>query len=735
MRHHLSAPSKRTGLILLVPLAIALFWQTDATLGLSGRTTGVPGGPPRLLGSTLLGGRGQECIEALVIDAAGNICVTGWTTSTDLPVTANALQSRPGGNRDAFILRLSPDGRTILYGSYLGGAMDDTAQSIALDSAGNILIGGSTKSADFPLRTPLQPAHGGASDGFALRLSPDGATLQFATYLGGSGDEELMKIVVTASGSICLAGTTDSRNFPTRSAFSPTYRGGESDGFITLLDPTGSAISWSTHLGGAGIDAISSIAIDNNGGIYATGATGSADFPTLNPFQAAVRGDIDGFVTKISPDGQSLGYSTLLGGTDIDAGTDLAVNSLGEAYITGLTASHNFPVEIPIQPYFGGGTYDGFVTRLRGDGRKLLYSTYLGGNGSSTLGDDEVYGIALDSQGFAYVTGATSSPVFPTTTSAKADHRDAFVAKLGVFGAPLVYSTYLGGAGSEIGRDIALDSQSNASIVGTSTSPDFPLMQSTRSGLLGESDGFVTRVEATNRGTITIVSAASYSAGAMAPDSIVAAFGTGLSDVTQLPTTTPLPTELGGVRVVMNDVPVPFFFVSPNQINFQFPPHPTIELRTFYIYNDGAVIGIGEITVAPIAPALFSIDGSGSGLPAAFALRVRADGTTVSENVAFRQPVSGEYLAQPVSFGAESDLVFLVLFATGVRHRSALSNVSATIGGVDAQVVYCGPQNQFVGLDQVNIRLPRSLRSRGELPVVLNVDGRSSNSLRVVLGN
>ncbi len=731
MRDHLSAPSKRAVTTLFALLIISLIWRPDAVRG---RSAGLPAGPPRLLSSTLLGGQGEECVEAMAIDSAGNIYLAGWTTSADLPVTANAVQSRLSGNRDGFIIKLNPGGRAILYGSYIGGSLDDTAQSVAVDASGNIYIGGWTASPNFPVLNPLQSSHGGGvTDGFVLKLSADGATTLYSTYLGGNGDDDLQKLLVDGSGSVYLAGSTAARNFPTSSAFSPVYRGGTSDGFVTRLAPTGTSIIYSTFIGGSQSDSIGSIALDNSGNIYATGTTNSSDFPVISAFQSSAQGDFDCFVTKLSATGQSLIFSTFLGGSNFDVGTDIAINPLGQAYITGITGSRNFPIQIPPQPKFGGGNYDAFVTRLREDGRLLLYSTFLGGNGSSTQGDDEAYGITLAPDGHAYITGATFSPAFPTTASIKSQHRDAFIVKLGLFGTPLVYSTYLGGDGPEIARDIVLDGQLNAYVAGTTNSSDFPVMQAIQSSRVGPSDAFLTRIESTQRGGVSLVSAASYAATPMAPDSIVAAFATGLSDLTQISTTTPLPTELGGARVVMNDIPVPFFFVSPNQINFLFPSGLTSDPRAFYVYNDGAIVGFGEVEVAPVAPGIFSVDGTGSGYPAAFILRVRSDGSVSYENVSFRQPVTGNDIGLPISLDSATDQVFLVLFATGVRYRSALSNVSANVGGLASQVVYCGPQNQFLGLDQINIRLAPSLRGRGEVPVSVNVDGRNSNAVKVLI--
>src|SRR5712692_6105834 len=320
----------------------------------------------------------------------------------------------------------------------------------------------------------------------ALVIDP---TLAFSTYLGGSGEDLGRAIALDATGNIYVAGSTTSHDFPTANALQPVYRGGVCrfdsprtfpcpDVFVAKLNPTGSALLYATYLGGSDSDEAFGIAVDAAGNAYVTGTTRSSNFPTANAFQpryGGTRTDLfggDAFVTKLSPTGSVL-YSTYLGGTLNDIGYAIAVDSRGNAYVTGAAASRDFPLVRPLQATHGGALDDVFVAKLDPTGAALLYSTFLGGNGR-----DNAFGIAVDSAGNAYITGFTGSTDFPTANAIQAAHAggsvDAFVAKLNPAGSGLVYSTYLGGSNSDEGRAIAVDSAGNAYVTGATTSTNFP---------------------------------------------------------------------------------------------------------------------------------------------------------------------------------------------------------------------------------------------------------------------
>ncbi|MCX6623547.1 MAG: SBBP repeat-containing protein, partial [Acidobacteria bacterium] len=251
--------------------------------------------------STYLGGSRTDTVTAMTVDPSGLIYVAGWTDSPDLPVV-NARQTKSGGGVDAFVDKLSADGRTVLYCTYLGGSGDDRAFAIAVDSAGNAYVTGWSTSPDFPTTTALQARNSGGKDAFFSKLSSTGA-LSYSTYIGGSGQDTGRAIRVDASGNIYLAGETDSSNFPLKSPIQPRL-GGVTDAFVLKLAPSGTSLGDSTYLGGYLSDAATALALDASGAAYVAGGSESPDFPTVNGFQNAKRGDgLDGFVTKINPAG------------------------------------------------------------------------------------------------------------------------------------------------------------------------------------------------------------------------------------------------------------------------------------------------------------------------------------------------------------------------------------------------------------------------------------------------
>jgi Bacterial Ig-like domain (group 3)/Beta-propeller repeat len=451
-----------------------------------------------LIYSTYLGGSGDDEGFSIAVDSAGNAYVTGITSSTDFP-TMNPMQPTNHGNADgdcfcdAFVAKINAAGSALVYSTYLGGSGYDSGWGIAVDSAGNAYVTGYTASTDFPTKNPLQAAQGGYGDAFVAKLSATGTALVYSTYLGGSFAEYGHHIAVDSAGNAYVTGDTGSTDFPTTTnAVQPVYGGPNSDAFVSKLNPTGSALVYSTYLGGSGEDYGYDIALDSAGNAYVTGPTNSTDFPTKNPLQGANAGSWDAFVAKINAAGSALVYSTYLGGRSEDGGERIAVDSGGQTYVTGYTYSIDFPTKNPLQGANAGGE-DGFVAKINATGSGLVYSTYLGGSGR-----EGGYGIAADSAGNAYVTGSTTSTDFPTTInavqSANAGSWDAFVAKINAVGSALLYSSYLGGSGDDFGGGFAVDSSRNPYVTGQTSSTNFPTMnplQSTYGG--GGSDAFLAK--------------------------------------------------------------------------------------------------------------------------------------------------------------------------------------------------------------------------------------------------
>lgn len=339
--------------------------------------------------------------------------------------------------------------------------------------------------------------------------------LTYSTYFGSGGNAT--GVALDPAGNIYVAGATSMLGMPMVSAFQNTF-GGNVDGFVLKLSPDGSRLIYATYLGGSGQDTLNDIAVDAAGNAYVTGQT-SADFPLVHPIQGTLQGNSDAFVAKLGPQGNALIYSTYLGGNSFDGASGIAVDAQGSAYISGWTASADFPAVHPIQASNGGtgSTEDAFVAKLNPAGTALIYATYLGGPDS-----DHANGIAVDAAGHAYVTGyagagfpvrgglpGNSEPCFVSELAADGgalvystylgtggsgtctgiavdtagsayvagqnQAMDAFVAKLNPSGSQLVYATYLGGSGSEFASRVAVDSTGSAYITGTTWSGDFPV--------------------------------------------------------------------------------------------------------------------------------------------------------------------------------------------------------------------------------------------------------------------
>jgi Beta-propeller repeat len=436
---------------------------------------------PVLIYSTYLGGNGSDSSRSIAVDKDGQAYVTGTTASSNFPTTAGAFQPTFAG-ADAFVTKLNCSGTALVYSTYLGGSDFDAGVDIAVDKDGQVYVAGGTWSRNFPTTAgAFQRTHaGGISDAFVTKLDRSGTALVYSTYLGGRDSEASTGIAVDKDGQAYVVGVTESRNFPTAAgAFQPTYAGGSVDTFVTKLNRSGTALVYSTYLGGSSDDLGVGIAVDKDGQVYMAGGTSSSDFPTTrHAFQPAHAGGIadssDAFVTKLNRSGTALVYSTYLGGSNSDMGNGIAVDEDGRAYVTGGTASSDFPTtRRTVQPAFAGGIFDAFVTKLNRNGTALVYSTYLGGS-DREIGID----IAVDEDGRAYVTGRTESPDFPTTRRAFqpafAGGIDVFVTKLNRSGTALVYSTYLGGSGDDGGDGIAVDEDGQAYITGPTTSSDFP---------------------------------------------------------------------------------------------------------------------------------------------------------------------------------------------------------------------------------------------------------------------
>ncbi len=377
------------------------------------------------------------------------------------------------------------------YSTFLGGSGDDYGYALAVDSSGSAYVTGETSSTDFPIDDAYQNSFGGGNDdAFVTKFSASGSSLVYSTYLGGSNNESGEGIQVDSAGKAYVTGYTHSTDFPIQNAYQSTHGGGDKDAFVTVLSSAGSSLTFSTYLGGSSTDIGYALALDSSGKIYVTGQTASTDFPTINAYTSSYRG---GAYDAFVTKFSTSGSSLVYSTYLGGSGNDggYGIASSGSnAYVVGRTTSSNFPTQNAFQTTHGGGDYDAFVAKFSTSGTSLIYSTYLGGNQN-----DSGWGIAVDNSGSTYATGDTYSTDFPTQNAYQSSHagggKDAFVTKFSTTGTSLVYSTYLGGIEVDGAAHVAINSSGNAYVTGQTQSSDFPVKRAYQSSYNGNYDAFV----------------------------------------------------------------------------------------------------------------------------------------------------------------------------------------------------------------------------------------------------
>jgi len=465
---------------------------------------------PVILSSGYLGGGEDDTANAVATDAAGNIYVTGSTWSTNFPTLLAFKATAEIEYRDAFISKFDPSG-ALVYSTYLGGANMEAGNSIAVDSAQNAYVTGVTQSQDFPVTISAYQSTGDGvfDDAFVVKIDPLGGLL-YSSYLGGTLDDDGNAIAVDESGAsatIVVTGETWSHDFPT---VNPLYTvldtGNNRDAFIARMDlgQSGAAsMMWSTYLGGGNRDAGEGVALDGSGNVYIVGTTESSDFPVVaNGYQDPfILGFSRAFLVRLSTNGSALQYVACLSGDGADIGRGVAVDAIGNAYITGSTHSTNFPTVNPRYTVLDtGDNNDAFATKIDTNAigfGSIIYSTYLGGSSY-----DEGRAIAIDLAGNAYITGFSRSADFPvigTTTvpmNALQGDEDGFVVKLDATGSTVTYSIFLGGTDEDYINGIAVMNSGDVVLVGQTRSTDIPLLNPYQSTLLnGNRSAFVVRIQ------------------------------------------------------------------------------------------------------------------------------------------------------------------------------------------------------------------------------------------------
>jgi len=429
--------------------------------------------------STFIGGSDDDIAAAVAVDPVGNVYATGYSLSNDYPTTVGAYDREYNGDKDVVVVKFDSTESRLIYATYLGGMAEDRGQGIRIDAEGAAYVVGYTKSPDFPTTVgALETEDTVAISGFVVRLAPDGSGPRYSTFLGG-------------------------------------YANSYNLAFAVAIDELGSA--------------------------YVTGRTTAGNFPTTDgAYSVEHGGSYDLFVSKLTPDGSGLVFSTLIGGSGWEEAEAIAVDAAHNVYVSGYTDSPNYPVTSGAFDETRNGMEDAFVTKLAADGGSLLYSTLLGGTGR-----DIANGIAVDAAANAYVTGSTTSPEFPVTAGAfdvvNGGGDDVFVTKLAADGSRLDYSTFLGGDSSEIGFGIGVNKYGEAYVTGRTQSPTFPTAGDPYDETLnGGYDMFVTKLNRTGSDLLysTFVGTAGYEAGyAIAVEPRGDIYVCGFTDSPTFPTT------------------------------------------------------------------------------------------------------------------------------------------------------------------------------------------------------
>jgi hypothetical protein len=444
---------------------------------------------PVLVYSSYLGGLDYDGVWDIAVDEEGAAYITGVTYSHNFPVQNPFQSTYHEGYGDAFITKVAGNGSHLTYSTFFGGTGLDQGHGIAVDSQGAVYVAGQTGSPDFPLENALQDVRGGYTDAFFLKLNNAGNSLLLGTYLGGSADEIARDLTVDDSGHAYIVGETTSSDFPIKNAIQP-YNNGGRDAFVAKFPSTGDNYIYSTYIGGASADISLAVTVDATGAAYMTGQTESMDFPTFNPFQSDQLSR-DAFVTKISDNGANLLYSTYLGGSGLDYGLSIDVESNGIACISGMTTSLNFPTVNPYQNS-NKGDLDILIAKLSAEGNNLIYSTYLGGSSN-----DYGRGIKIDASGSMTITGETYSDDFPILDEIQSNQPgiDGYVAKLSNSGIQLLFGTYLGGSGPDYINGMALDNSGAVYVVGYTQSNDYILQHPFQDTFMGgDFEGFVSKI-------------------------------------------------------------------------------------------------------------------------------------------------------------------------------------------------------------------------------------------------
>ena len=443
-----------------------------------------------------LGGSSNDWCTDIAIDDSGNTYIVGYTASDDFP-TINAYDSTYNGHAMTFVTKLAGSDGSIIYSTYFGGNGATFGFGIDVDNNGSAYITGHTSATDLPIVNAYDSTRNGTYDAFLFKLGAEGNTILYSTYLGGNDTDHGSDVVVVDGNRVVVTGYTESTDFPPPGGFDSTYAD-SADGYVVLISAGGDSLVTGTYLGGNGMEYFLELDVDNDGSVWVTGTTESSNFPLMNPFDSTLGHVVDAFVSKISPNLDTLYFSSFLGGSDGDWGKKICVDINGDVYTTGFTKSSDFPTVNPYSGYLNG-YYDAYVLKLSGSDEVIIFCTFFGGGGA-----DYGYSIAADDNGNVYLAGLTLSSDFPLVNpfdSSFGGVNELFISKFNSDFSQLIYSSYLGGSDYESYTayecNMAMSGEGIAFLGGYTQSTDFPTTnphQGSCSGVGQTSDAFAVKI-------------------------------------------------------------------------------------------------------------------------------------------------------------------------------------------------------------------------------------------------
>jgi beta-propeller repeat-containing protein/centrosomal CEP192-like protein/HYDIN/CFA65/VesB family protein len=660
---------------------------------------------PVLVYSTYLGGSGDDQPSGIAVDSTGSVYVAGYTDSTDFPLAT--LGSLPAGSTHIFVAKLDPTGSTLVYADYIGGNNQDYGYALALDSSNDVYVTGSTASSDFPLVNPYQGTYPGSFNAFLTKVSPDGSSLLYSTYLGGNGSDQPSSIAVDAAGEMVVAGNTTSTNFPMANAYQGTVSANQGGvwgnyGFVTKFTASGSSLVYSTYLGGSSnvaydcgtpcwpspYSAVAGVAVDGSGNAYAAGFTNTYDFPTTSSaYQTTNTVQEDGtvsFVSKLSSSG-SADYSTYFyeSSGNLTSIAAVAVDGSGSAYVTGAAYSDGtFPItstSICDPGVEGSACSYAFVTKFDPTGSTLTYSTFLGANNNANP-----QAIVLDANNDAYVLSSVASSGFNIVNGLEAysNGNDLLLVEIDPVASTELFATYLGASVDEFPSGVAVDASGNMYVAGSTDSPDLPVTQGAfQNALTGSPNAFLLKI-----------GPSAAPAAAMSPNALqFAAQALGSTSAAQAV----LLRNMGSAALSITSITPSGDFAETNTCGTSVPAAGSCTLSVTFtptasgtrsgsivIQDDAAgsphaitLSGVGSSPAASLAPASLSFAATLVGGSSAAQTVTLTNTGTVALSISNKQ-INGDYSQTnncPASLAAGSNCKFNVTFsptASGTRSGS-----------------------------------------------------------------